>query len=348
MTNADTMTIRQYLDYVYPLASEDFCTQSDAEIQRFFDNLNFYYKLNPQSEAVLPTGKYIPRNTELMPEPGDLYSPAIINPEGFWCRNVYPSKNPLNNKVVNGFPSHSDIEIFHSNVYNGSVGIYYYLAQGSGIYVNVGNTLVVRNKLHALRLLGLSNSQIAAALNDPGTNYWPAYYEGVLPPNTSQACFYELVKQYMEKNNCSKEIAESDLIDSAINETNYEHGRVNDTGWQVDDENFKLGQQQGYDTIQLTSQANMNNGWAFEIIDLRVKSNTLLDETMSHLSGFCTIRNPLEMSQSMAIRNTWPYYNLYSEGTMSDIAKCYSTYSNRFVFPGPGQISYDRVPGYPQ
>ena len=177
MNHPEEMTVRQYLNYVYPLATADFAKKSDAELQMFFDNLDFYYKLNPQPQAVIPEGKYVPRNIHDMPKVGDLYSPAIINPDGFWCRNVYPPDKPLNNSVVNGFSSHSNVEIWHSNVYNGANGIYYYLMSGSGIYVNLGNTLVARNKLHALRKLGCNNAQIAQTMQRP-TGYWPDYYKG--------------------------------------------------------------------------------------------------------------------------------------------------------------------------
>lgn len=347
MESTSSMNIRQYLCNVYPLAVSDISAASDKDIDAFFNNLCFYYKLNPQSEAVTPVGNYVAMNIKEMPDVGNLYSPSIINPDGFVCRNAYPPDDPLNNNVVKGFASNSDVEICHSNVYNGQLGVYYYLTPGSGVYVNLGNTLVANNKLDALRKLGFSNAQIANSLNTPGTAYWPAYYGGDLPPGYEKKYFIDLVRQYMAQYSCRQEYAENALINAAIDETDYLYGRVNDTGWQVDVDNFNLGRAQGYDTIQLTSQANMNNGWAFEIIDLRIVEGASLDVTMSTLSKYYSIRNPFNLALSQGMKNQWPYYNLYSEGTMSAIAKFYPSYQGRFPFAGPGYLTPSAIPGYP-
>jgi len=344
---SNNISIRDYLNYVYPLARGSFALLSDLEINDFFNQLLFYYKLNPQPPATIPLGKYIPRNIKKLPKVGDLYSPAIINPDGFSCRNIYPDDVPLNNAFVNGFASNTDVEIWHTNVYNGSLGVYYYLTPGSGIYVNLGKTLVARNKLDALRKLGFSNTNIAKSLYAAKTAYWPAYYEGELPPEGTQTYFKYLVTDYMKQHNCNQTEAENTIIDAAINESNYSYGRVNDTGWQVDVDNFTVGKKLGYDTIQLTTQANMNNGWAFEIIDLRVLDNTPLDKNMAHLSQYYSIRNPFDLSTSKPLLNQWPYYNLYCEDTMSAIAQHYQLYRSRFGFPGPGEFSPTPVPGSP-
>lgn len=348
MSDADLMSVREYLGHVYPLGKNDMHGMNDQELINFFNGLTFYYKLDPSRYVINPPiqGDYVRRNTERMPAIGELYSPAIINPVGFVCRNVYPAIGPLNNVNRNGYSSGSDIEICHSNVYNGTLGIYYYLAKGSGIFVNIGKTLVANNKLHALRLLGQTNEQIADLLYSRDTGYWPAYYKGELPPSSQKAYFNDLVRQYMIKHACSKEQAENGVIDAAINETDYLLGRLNDTGWAIDVSNFNLGRSQGYDTIQLTTQANMNNGWAFEIIDLRVKGFTL-EDVMAGLAQYQSIRNPFNPSEAQTIKNTWPYYNLYCEGTMSEIAKHYPSYNGRFVFPGPGFFTPSKIPSYP-
>ncbi|MDO6747819.1 hypothetical protein [Gilvimarinus sp. 1_MG-2023] len=346
---SSTMSIRDYLKHVYPLAQSDLDTISDASVNEFFNSLSFYFQLSPQPIDVIPPGKISPRNQVELPQIGELYWPSVINPQGFWCRNPYDPTNPLNNKFVKGFASGSRVEVCHSNVYNGSAGIYYYLAPGSGIAVDLGKTLVARNKLDVMRKLGCSNDQIATALNTPATAYWPYYTGGQLPPPGSQKLFRDLVSKYVDQYGVTTETAQNAIIDAAIDETNYFYGRVNDTGWQVDEDNFNLAKSAGYDTVQMTTQANMNNGWAFEIIDLRVSPDNNLKTTMTSLTQYHTMVNPFKPSLHQPVSNTWPYYNLYAANTLSEIAKDYPSYQERFPFAGPGYINPTPIPipGYP-
>lgn len=342
------LTLRDYLTLVYPLAKSDLSTMSDAAVSAFFNSLGFYFQLDSQPADVIPPGKVSPRNQQELPKLGELYWPSVINPQGFWCRNPYDPASPLNNKFVKGFPSGSRVEVCHSNVYDGSLGIYYYLAQGSGVAVDLGKTLVARNKLDALRKLGYSNTQIAAALNTGSTAYWPYYTGGQLPPQGSQEYFRDLVSDYVNKYGGTTEAAQNTIINAAIDETNYLFGRVNDTGWQVDAENFNLAKSAGYDTVQLTTQANMNNGWAFEIIDLRVDPDGHLQKTMTSLTQYYSTINPFNPNSYQPVSNTWPYYNLYAQGTLSEIAKYYPSYQGRFPFAGPGSIPPSAIPSYPR
>ncbi|BFM22479.1 hypothetical protein [Gilvimarinus japonicus] len=341
------MSIRDYLKQVYPLAQSALATMSDAAVSEFFNSLGFYFQLGPQPTDVIPPGKISPRNQAELPQLGELYWPSVINPQGFWCRNPYDPTNPLNNKFVNGFASGSRVEVCHSNVYDGNLGIYYYLAPGSGVAVDLGKTLVARNKLDALRKLGYNNAQIATALNTPDTAYWPYYTGGQLPPPGSQKLFRDLVSDYVAQHGVTTETAQSVIVDAAIDETNYLYGRVNDTGWQVDEDNFNLANKAGYDTVQLTTQANMNNGWAFEIIDLRVVPGGNLQNTMTHLNQYYATVNPFNNDSYKPVSKTWPYYNLYAQGTLSEIARDYPSYQGRFPFSGPGHINPSAIPGYP-
>ncbi|WP_404340285.1 hypothetical protein [Pseudoalteromonas mariniglutinosa] len=342
-----SMSIRDYLERVYPQAKSDLSTMSDAAVSTFFNGLGFYFQLDPQPADVIPLGDTSPRNQSELPQLGDLYWPSVINPQGFWCRNPYDPTNPFNNEFVDGFASHSKVEVCHANVYDGSLGVYYYLARGSGIAVDLGKTLVARNKLDALRKLGYSNSEIARALNTGGTAYWPYYTGGQLPPTNAKKFFRSLVANYLDQYGGTTEEAENKIIDEAIDETNYLYGRLNDTGWQVDEDNFNLAKSAGFDTVQLTTQANMNNGWAFEIIDLRVVPGGNLQTTMMNLNQYYRAVNPFNPEIYQSVKNTWPYYNLYSAGTLSEIAKDYPSYQQRFPFPGPGKISPSVIPGYP-
>lgn len=325
---------------------------SDRKITDFFNNLYYYYQLNPQPPETIPTGEVIPRNTHKLAGVNDISNPTIIRPDGFWYRNVFPPPpaNPNDNIWVNGFASKTNIEISHSCVYDGSVGVWYYYAPGSGIYVSLGNSLISRNKLDALRKLGFNNQEIANSLSTHGTGYWPASYNGELPSKTQT--FESVVTKYMNQHGVDKTTAENAIIDSAIEGTNYEFGRINDTGWQVDQDLYNNAINTGYDTVQFTTQANMNNGWDFEIMDVRCHEENTLESRMASLKQYYSIRNPFNLAQFEKIEWKWPFYNLYSCSdkyyTMSDIAKYYNGYNGKFQFPTPGVIPAVSVPGYPK
>ena len=41
------MNIREYLTYVYPMGKTTIAQKSDEDLEAFFDELTFYYLLNP-------------------------------------------------------------------------------------------------------------------------------------------------------------------------------------------------------------------------------------------------------------------------------------------------------------
>jgi len=341
------LTVAEYLSYVYPLAAEIIAQMSSPEQQAFFDSLMFYYKLDPQPESTIPEGRLVAANLAELPKLNDLYQLSIINPNGFWLRNIYPPRNPYDNLYTGGFGDNSQVEVWHSNVYAGGSGLYYYLSKGSGVFVDLGKTLVARNKLHALQLLGMTAEEIV----DSGTvvGYWPKTTNGKLPAKT--ATFSTLAKLHAHFHGGSILDAQIAVVTSAIKGKSYKIDRLNATGWNVDRAIFELGQQQGYDTIQMTTQANMCNGWGFEIVDLRVNEHQTLLQNLAGIVPWITSRNPFDLTQhtpSDCMKS--PFYNLFCSGTMSEIARNYPNYpAGLFAYPDhSARFKSSAIPLYPE
>ena len=175
--------------------------------------------------------------------PGDK-SHAVI-------RNLYLQGTKT--KSLSGIPSNGLAEVYHNGWYQ-EPGLYFYVAKGAGVFLNVGHTLIARNKIDALKKLGLSDKDILKSL---------------------PISVFRQVAEGADKQGEKFTEALHDTLSKAQQGHPYEIDRLNDT-MSADYLLYETAREKGYDTVQLTNQPNSNGGWAFELVDVRADMNESL------------------------------------------------------------------------
>jgi len=198
---AAVMTLDQYFKSVYPLASKPakHCIDGRApqnSIRFFYDNAPAYLIARVGGQPVnmpkAPRLKPIPYNvTDYDFTPPKLWEPTVLfgNDNCTFYINQYPPSAWWEFEGAAGVPSKSAIEVTHvkvsglerfgsfnqSSSFNQSLytGLFWYYAPGSGVYYDVGQTVVGENKLSLLNQLGTSFETMATKVFASGVTFFP-------------------------------------------------------------------------------------------------------------------------------------------------------------------------------
>lgn len=258
-----------YLSKIYPNSSQ--LTKPEIE---------FIYSFAPRDK----NKKYFD------PEKERNYSPPEFN---WWWRpvwyapntfslNLYPPRAWWNYRDLNKYPSDSFVEGVHvrdDNPFYSVYGYWIYKAPGSGVFYNVGKTLLARNKIHALFLLGMDAAEIADLLRDE------RYYYN---PDRPSEEYYGGMKSI-----------ESILQDGK----NYNLDRFNNTA-AMDRAITTRARAQGYDSVQFQIQANGMGGWAHEIVF--VSPTPLLKKREKTWPGWTDMKKRMELRDPDGIKPPLP------------------------------------------
>ena len=269
--------VSTYLEKVYPLAKKKKLNLA------FFDSLGFYW-YDP-----VVTASFFKGVTTVI-TPGSHPSFVCLS----WMLPCIP-KNSMNGVVRNqypfgqmtpnlaGTPSNHLIEVYHNGWYQ-EPGLYFYALKGTGTFLNVGKTLIARNKVDALSKMGLSDSKILQTLS---------YHivESIYVPT------YDYIAEYADKHEMTFNQALSLLMKESREGTDYAADRFNATA-SGDYVLYLLARKKGYDTVQFTNQANTNGGWAYEIVDVRANNADSLKERWIKERKYLFIADPFNTEKN--------------------------------------------------
>jgi hypothetical protein len=281
------LTYKQYLKNKYPLISDN------GDFKKYFQSLDYFTYPNPEV-----TNNTFALNGAENLAPGKLYCLPYVYPcgnvkGGYYFRNNYLKNNLSAAKYYNGFPSYSNVEITHNSWYQ-EPGLYFYLASGSGIYLNLGKTLIAVDKLDAMHKLGLSNMYI---FKHTDIIY---YNHGVFGWTIND--LYNLAQK---KNMSLKQYI--NYIFNVKNEQNDYKLSFISSQPSYDNLIYLNAKKQGYDTVQFTAQRNGVDGWGFEIMDIRPGFITPIEQKWQIEEKYLTIRNPFNLQQAEACKLKIPF-----------------------------------------
>lgn len=270
--------ITTYLKKVYP---------KDWEKVNWKDLIFFYSKCAPP-QLFQEYNTYYSRSNNYQPPPVSRLWVPIWSVSGILYKNIYPPREWWANSIVKGFKDNSIVELTHvrdDNPLYKVYGYWTYYAKGSGVKYNLGKTIVAKNKVEMLVNLGMSRREIIDILGD--TNY---LINPLSPVNSVQ----ELAKKLFRHSDNPLEQLLDILLGKQGYTTNrdvlYAIDRVNNTS-DFDEKMIKLAKSKGYDSIQLTTQANGNGGWGCEIVFVNV--NPLDKVRESDWGGWTDIKKRL-------------------------------------------------------
>jgi hypothetical protein len=266
-----------YIRKVYPLLSKNINTQ------RYFNSLDFYWA--PALTHLKRSGK-VPRKGDYVCLAWE-YS-CRNKKNGALFKNLYDFHTLNSYRYKNGTPSHHFVEVYHARLYP-EPGIFFYVAKGTGIFLNVGKTLVARNKIEALKKLGMSDQEIITANS----------FFAINSKNHFKTLSYIRRRGEAAKKDLKTTIALA--LQKAQDGTDYGYNRMANSS-SMDYPLYYLGKKQGYDTIQFTIQPNDNGGWAYELLDLRADINLSTKQQWKSFKKYLTQRNPFDLSQSLSCR----------------------------------------------
>jgi hypothetical protein len=239
---------KTYLHQVYPLAK-----QKNLDRQ-FFDSLDFYW-YDPKS-----TASFFKRVATILDNRSTARFVCLSwmktctpeGPQNGVVRNRY--RHGVTTPELQGVPSNHLIEVYHNGWYQ-EPGLYFYALKGTGTFLNVGKTLIARNKVDALHKMGLSDAECLKVFSYfiINNNYSPTF---------------DYIASYADKEHIPFDKALAIQMKRAREGKNYMSDRFNSTA-SNDYALYLLAREKGYDTVQFTNQANTNGDWGFEIVDLR-------------------------------------------------------------------------------
>ena len=231
-------------------------------------------------------------------------------------------------KWHNGLDDHSFIEVTHTQPVPGitqSPGFWWNAVTGSGIFLNLGKSLRVRNKLEAVYTLLkkmksdflmkyfqtddiyqilfniIGNCHCKSHIINCSDNCGPDY-EGVLKASGLPISdFYTETVRFQKEKSISNEDHPTkegikEAIYSAIEDTDYRLNRIS-SKILLDEPIFFLGIHTNYDTVQMTVDPNINGFYVFEIVDLRMPKEYIQNAKNRDYSQF------LNLSQQMDKNN---------------------------------------------
>ena len=257
----------------------------------------------------------------------------------------YPKEDWNSFYNVNGDPSNSWVEVVHAYFANeaSSPAAWFYRCLGSGIFLNMGNTFIAKNKISALlQLLGL---QKAAASLTNVTTFWRG--NGV---STSFPDFFASIAGSLAgKTPIDKAMTLVTYIDNPNKGMDagltwqqlYDMNRIANTGdldSVIESSIFDLEKtnNKAIRTVQLTVQPNLYPGWTTEILylsdtvgtgsgDVRLISKDnlrVMDPTNPSTSTNCTFQYPFRYLYCDALKDTWLSSNLNSSVDPTQWAGC--------------------------
>lgn len=225
---------------------------------------------------------------------------------------VYVVNQPFESNIgvefLKGVPDNGFIEVTHIDLEPGmatSPGFWWACYIGTGLFVNVGKTLIVRNKLDGVfKLVDEVSKKFPSKLNieDPYLYIWNLYFncgyttvcnDIITPCKNNETCYINNAGVFKYVNTMKKSIKDTVIdffnsknikindinniekeyikmvIDASINCTDYILNRWSDS-LLPDESLFYLGLILDYDTIQITFDANANGYFSYELLDLRV------------------------------------------------------------------------------
>ncbi len=260
-------SITNYLTRVYPLLP------TSAATPTFAHSLDFYYA------PFLPALKI---NTHAKQFYCLAWMYACGNvPNGAIFRNHY-QHTPF--KYRAGHTANDYIEVMHYKWYE-EPALYFYAAKGSGIFLNIGNTLVARNKIETLKKMGFSDEQIIAIAPPSAQNY---------------------IQHIMSEQHLSYKTALHYVIQAAINNTNYTANRLAG-GASYDIVLAEQCRRHHYATFQFTIQPNDNGSWGYEVMDCRRPRTMPLRQRWIIEQRYLSQRNPLNLKQARACHYKVPF-----------------------------------------
>lgn len=275
-----------YLQKTYPLANKKKFNR------RFFENLNFYWYAPGATDAFFDgvsktvTPKSNPKFVCLA-----WIMPCVPKgPNNGVIRNQY--RDGVSTPSLPGFQNNELVEVYHNQWYQ-EPGLYFYALKGTGTFLNIGKTLIARNKVDALHKLGMNDSDILKVLS----------YYFAKPDNGNT---FDDIAQYAEDHKISFKKALTTMMDQAAEGKTYAADSFNRTA-SNDYALYMLAKEKGYDTVQFTNQANENGGWAFEIVDLRAKLSDNLNQRWTKERKFLFVADPFDPKHKAACNYSVPY-----------------------------------------
>jgi len=175
----------------------------------------------------------------VVPEYGQWMRPHWIDQQ-YSMMSEYNRQNPNEYRHIAGFASNALVPVMRCGQYD-EEGVYFYFFPSSEIRIDLGRTLVSRNKLEALKFMGVSASEIF------GSHY--AFQDR---HNETRVIHVQT----------HDEAARS--LDACINFSSYEMNRLANST-QVDAMLCEHACRLGIDSVQFTVQPNGQGGWAFEL-----------------------------------------------------------------------------------
>jgi hypothetical protein len=117
---------------------------------------------------------------------------------------------------------------------------------------------------------------------------------------------FDNIATYADDHGIPFEQALADRMHQSATGSSYAADRFNATA-SMDYTLYLLAREKGYDTIQLTNQANTNGGWGFEIVDVRSNLSDNLKTRWIKEKQFLFIANPFDLRETKPCELKVPY-----------------------------------------
>ena len=253
---------KDYYYGVYPLAS---CYPNT-----WYNCVNFFYPEVPAS-IVNKVGGPPPDPADTNYAPPPLNSPwiPVWYPPGAFAINRYPPNSWWCYPEINSTDNCKYIEVTHvpdDQDFYTVQGTWFYVAKGSGVFLDIGKSLIARNKIDALKLLKVGPEEMARLY--PNGFYMVNVNIPYINFSTLAAELYPQISDPVERLSMLFTDA-ANISTLAKNGTPlsklYNIDRINNSA-DFDQLICQLARAAGYDTVQFVTQANGNGGWNWELV----------------------------------------------------------------------------------
>lgn len=326
------MTEDEYLQSVYKSVSD-----SETVPDTFKSQIQLFFPRAPKSLIQHAAATVRRSSTRSPPTIGELWTPMFL-PKDVLYKTLHPPANPHEYALAStGFASNSTVEVVHvdesaSRDFDPGFavfGLWGYIAPGSGLAVDLGKTLVAKNKIHMLHKLGMSQHDIATMIKDsyfmlaPSVLRSVGYIAQLLQPKAPPSdAVVALVQQILHE-------AETGTIATlkVSGKQLYLDTCANSPDW--DALLTILGKQQGFDSLQLTVQRNGKPGYTHEIV----------------LCGMDPIRKVSSRTESACSQHWWNWLRLHTymyDPVHKSLLSCSVKYVGRAGILAPVTSSWPR------